>query len=275
MSENGDLISVVVPVYNAEKYIDKCVDSILNQSYKNLELILVDDGSSDLSLKKCEAKKECDSRIVLISQKNSGVTKARSVGVENATGKWVCFVDSDDVLPVDSIRCLYMNSESADIVVGQIHYNGTYEWKYPIFKACLSSFDAIEAMFHERIHSGPVARLIKRDLFDAQVLDIPRSITHGEDFIMNYRLFQKTESIKVIDCFVYEYVENLQGSSNNNDPYRSLKYCRLQEKILNESTLFCNKKRMKPLLREFYWLHRKGFLKKWIKIFVKKIFNQI
>ena len=269
MSENGDLISVVVPVYNAEKYIDKCVDSILNQSYKNLELILVDDGSSDLSLKKCVKKKECDSRIVLISQENSGVTMARKVGVENTTGKWVCFVDSDDVLPVDSIRCLYMNSESADIVVGQIHYNGTYEWNYPRFNDCLSSFDAIEAMFHDRIHSGPVAKLIKRELFDSLIFDIPRSITHGEDFIMNYRLFQKTELIRVIDQIVYEYIENSQSTSNKNDPYRSLNYCRLQEKILNESTLPCNKKKMEPLLKEFYWFHRKGFLKKWIKSFFR------
>ncbi len=272
MDEVDDMISVVVPVYNAEKYIDKCVESILNQSYKNLELILVDDGSSDLSLKKCEAKKECDSRIVLVSQKNSGVTKARSVGVENASGKWVCFVDSDDVLPVDSIRCLRKNSESAEIVVGQIHYNGSYEWKYPRFNACLNTFDAIEALFHDRIHSGPVAKLIKRELFDSHVFDIPRSITHGEDFIMNYRLFQKTELIRVIDQIVYEYIENSQSTSNKNDPYGSLNYCRLQEKILNESTLPCNRKKMKPLFRELFWFHRKRILKKWIKAFIKKVF---
>lgn len=266
-----DLISVIVPVYNAEKFIDKCIDSILNQTYKNLELILVNDGSADSSLHKCEKKKEYDSRIILISQKNSGVTKARSVGVERASGKWIVFVDADDFLPENSIKILLDNSENAEIVIGQIHYNGNYEWKYPRFNAKLNSYEAVEGMFHDKIHSGPVAKLIKRELFDGHVLDIPRSITHGEDFIMNYRLFQRTESIVVIDQIVYEYIANLQSATNVCNPYGKLNYCRLVEKILYDSTLTKNLDKVKPLLREFYWANRKGFLKRKVKAFINRI----
>ena len=102
-----DLITVVVPVYNVEKYIKKCIDSIINQTYKNIEIILVNDGSTDNSGKICNdyAKKDC--RIKVIHKENGGLSDARNFGIENTTGKYITFVDSDDYIEIDYVEYLY------------------------------------------------------------------------------------------------------------------------------------------------------------------------
>ena len=89
-------VSGIVPVYKAENFLPKCIDSILNQTYKDFELILVNDGSPDKSGKICDKYSEKDNRIIVIHKKNGGVSSARNIGIENATGKYICFVDSDD-----------------------------------------------------------------------------------------------------------------------------------------------------------------------------------
>ena len=112
-------ISIIVPVYNCEKYIEKCINSILNQTFKDLELILIDDGSSDKSGEICEEFKQKDSRVKVIHEKNSGVSIARNVGINIAKGKFIGFVDSDDYLSSDMYEFLYENlkNSSADISV--------------------------------------------------------------------------------------------------------------------------------------------------------------
>lgn len=112
-------ISVIVPVYNCEKYIEKCINSILNQTFKDLELILIDDGSSDKSGEICEEFKKKDSRVKVIHEKNSGVSIARNVGINIAKGKFIGFVDSDDYLSSDMYEFLYENlkNSGADISV--------------------------------------------------------------------------------------------------------------------------------------------------------------
>ncbi len=106
MLEN-ELISVIVPVYNCEQYLEECIDSIIGQTYKNLEVILVDDGSTDLSGEICDryAKKDC--RIKVIHQKNSGAQAARSTGIENANDKYMGFVDSNDWVDENMFEVLY------------------------------------------------------------------------------------------------------------------------------------------------------------------------
>ena len=104
---NNDLISVVIPVYNVEKYIDECLESVLNQTYYNLEIILVDDGSTDKSGKICDKYQKKDSRIKVIHKKNGGLSDARNVGIKNSTGKYITFIDSDDTIAIDFISYLY------------------------------------------------------------------------------------------------------------------------------------------------------------------------
>ena len=92
----NDLVSIVVPIYNVEKYLKKCIDSIINQTYKNIEIILVDDGSTDNCGKICDEYTKTDNRIVVIHKKNGGLSDARNAGLDIAKGKYIAFVDSDD-----------------------------------------------------------------------------------------------------------------------------------------------------------------------------------
>ncbi|MDO5379590.1 MAG: glycosyltransferase [Acidaminococcaceae bacterium] len=117
-------ISVIVPVYNVEKYLPKCVESIVNQTYKNLEIILVDDGSTDKSGEICDGYSLKDCRIKVIHKKNGGLSDARNVGLDICTGEYIGFVDSDDYIDKDMYRALYKFSEknNLDVVMCGSYY---------------------------------------------------------------------------------------------------------------------------------------------------------
>ena len=104
---DNELISIVIPIYNVEKYIEKCLDSVIKQTYKNIEIILVDDGSPDNCGKICDSYANNDKRIQVIHKENGGLSDARNVGIERANGKYITFVDSDDYIELDYIEYLY------------------------------------------------------------------------------------------------------------------------------------------------------------------------
>ena len=108
-----DLISVVVNVFNGEKYIKKCLDSIINQTYKNIEILIVNDGSTDKTLEVCKSIK--DKRIRIIDQKNIGISLSRNVGMDNSKGDYIFFVDSDDFIEKDTIEYLYNLCKKEDV----------------------------------------------------------------------------------------------------------------------------------------------------------------
>lgn len=113
------VISVVLPIYNVEKYLNRCVKSVINQSYKNLEIILVDDGSPDNCPVLCDEWTKKDNRIKVVHKKNAGLGYARNTGIENATGEYICFFDSDDYIALDTIEKAYnlATQEKSDMVV--------------------------------------------------------------------------------------------------------------------------------------------------------------
>lgn len=204
-------ISIIIPLYNTEKYISECILSILNQTYKNIEIIVINDGSTDHSEEKCLELQKTDKRIKYIYQNNAGVTAARKRGVENATGGWISFVDADDILVPNAIQTLVEKSKNHDIVIGDIKpfYNTIEE--VSITSSCK------ELIFNKdqyirillsgtrfRIH-GPCAKIYKKELFDSESFAIPRTIKRGEDFIMNVRLGLKANSICYSRTIVYLY----------------------------------------------------------------------
>ena len=105
----SELISVVVPIYNVEKYLTRCLEALLKQTYTNLEIILVDDGSPDESGKICDSYAKKDSRIKVIHKKNGGLSDCRNKGISVATGEWITFVDGDDYVDLNMIDILYKN----------------------------------------------------------------------------------------------------------------------------------------------------------------------
>ena len=101
------LISVVLPIYNVEKYLRRCLDSVVNQTYKNLEILLINDGSTDNCLKICEEYAKSDNRVQVINKNNAGLGMARNTGIDYAKGEYICFFDSDDYIELNTIEKLY------------------------------------------------------------------------------------------------------------------------------------------------------------------------
>ena len=122
----NEKISVIVPVYNVKLYLHKCVDSILNQTYQNIEVLLIDDGSTDGSSDICDSYTEKDSRIKVVHKKNGGLSSARNTGLDMATGEYILFVDSDDYIDIEMIRRLYdaLVKTGADMSVCNIRMVG-------------------------------------------------------------------------------------------------------------------------------------------------------
>jgi len=119
----NNLISIIVPVYNVDKYLDECIKSIINQTYENLEVILIDDGSTDDSGKICDKWKANDKRIKVIHKKNGGVSSARNLGLENANGEYIGFVDGDDTISDNMFEILYNNMIKNDADISMCNYN--------------------------------------------------------------------------------------------------------------------------------------------------------
>lgn len=211
----NEKISIIVPIYNAAPYLDRCIETLIKQTYQNKEIILVNDGSKDNSLSICELWKTKSPLITVISQKNQGVTIARKNGVWASTGSIVAFVDSDDELPLNAIELLYDAMGSSDIVIGQVEFHGKWDWPYSPKNFVVDRKKYLKMMFRSKcVHGGPFARLFRRSLFDENVFDIPRSINCGEDFLMNLRLAFKAKTVQFIPELVYLYLSR-EGSVMN------------------------------------------------------------
>lgn len=170
-------ISIIVPVYNCEKYISNCINSILEQSFKDFELILVDDGSSDRSFEICESFAKKDNRVRAIHQPNSGVSRARNRGLDEAKGEYIGFVDGDDCVDKEMYKRLYKNlaDNNADIsICGIVNYflkkNGITE---KVRQSQVDGFwifsgeQALKEALQSRLYSvNPVNKLFKKELFD-------------------------------------------------------------------------------------------------------------
>ena len=131
---DGELISIIIPIYNAENYLLRCVDSILEQSYQNLQIILVDDGSTDDSSSICDHYSEKDSRINVIHKRNEGVARARNCGTLHAKGAYIAFIDADDFVNkfyVETLLCVLKQENSDMVVCGMKTF---YESKKKIYK---------------------------------------------------------------------------------------------------------------------------------------------
>lgn len=198
-------ISVVVPVYNGEKYLGQCIDGILAQSFRDFELILLDDGSPDGSGAICDRYAEKDSRIRVIHKPNEGINRTRWRGVQEARAEWVTFSDDDDTMEPDALEKLYALRLGTDIVVG-----------FTVLPSKrLGDNTTIEDCRRAQISGGgipptPWAKLYRRSLMTEDVFDFPRDIDGEEDMIMNIRLIFKTQ---LPPHFLYECIYHFRRNT--------------------------------------------------------------
>lgn len=214
------LISIVVPVYNVEKYLSACVDSILNQTYKNLEIILVDDGSTDGSEKICDDYARRHKRIKVIHKENGGLSDARNVGIDAATGDYLAFVDSDDLINVRFIEILYALVKENKAGIASVEFKNFYDEESPDLSGSLigdtmilQSEEAIDKILYQNILDNSVCnKLYNIHLFDGLRFPVGKLY---EDMALFYRVFERAERIVHRRVAIYYYrlrKESLTGN---------------------------------------------------------------
>lgn len=218
---NGPIISLIVPCYNVEQYLPKCIDSILCQTYKNLEIWLVDDGSPDRCGEICDEYAKIDNRIKVIHKKNGGLSDARNVAIDKASGEWITFVDSDDYVTEDYVETLYnlvaqyhCKMSVADWQIFPLGSNVSIENKKTI-EIFFSSKGALEDMFNQRhFDNSACVKLYHRDLF--KDIRFPKGMLF-EDLLTTFKLMLRCEDgIAYSSKKIYYYMfrpSSIEGSS--------------------------------------------------------------
>lgn len=161
------MISVIVPVYNVELYLRKCIDSILAQTYRDLEILVVDDGSTDGSGKICDEYKK-DERVRVFHTENRGLSATRNLGLDKATGEWIGFVDSDDWIEPDMYEVLFRKAEEteADVVECGCHADyTTTSYEHRAIQRTVSGIDAVKALIRSEIRTQVWNKIWRRHLF--------------------------------------------------------------------------------------------------------------
>jgi glycosyltransferase involved in cell wall biosynthesis len=246
------LISVIIPIYNSEKYLNECISSVLKQTYKDFELILVDDGSTDESLKVCNDFAKIDSRITVVHQVNSGVSIARNRGLEIAKGDFIAFVDSDDFVDNDWLELLVKGiiEKNADVAVCGIKLDDkqkivesrceTKEQTILRLQECGLLYSVFNKLYRKKF--------IFSNFKDGQVF--------GEDLIFNLKYFQNINTVAVISQALYFYRKDNQNSATTG--FREDKFENII--LLNKQTAdfcdsICDKNVREKIQNRFIALH--------------------
>lgn len=215
-----ELISIIVPIYNVEKYLRRCIESIMNQTYKNLEIILIDDGSEDNSGKICDEYVEKDSRIKVIHKKNGGLSDARNSGLKIAEGKYVGFVDSDDYIAVDMYEYLFNLIKNNDACISICNFEKIWdniekkdkEIEFKQSELVLDSKEALKSIIDDKkLKSYAWNKLYKIELF--KDIEYPKGL-NMEDIATTYRLIYKSKKVVIGNEKKYYYIQR-EGSILN------------------------------------------------------------
>ncbi|EHV2895884.1 glycosyltransferase family 2 protein, partial [Enterococcus faecalis] len=204
------LVSVVIPVYNVEKYVEKCLDSVINQTYQNLEIIIVNDGSTDNSLSVCQKKKLSDSRIKLINKENGGLSSARNAGIECAQGEFICFIDSDDWIELDYIEVLLNGMENTNVDISVIQMIKVKDFNKIAFQSeSQTKWDIFEreTAMRELFSSNLIGYSANNKLYRISLF---KSIRYPEGMLMEdkgttYRLIDSSTKVAVNGSTKYHY----------------------------------------------------------------------
>lgn len=233
MKNEEKMISVIIPIYNAEKYLNKCLSSIVNQTYSNLEIILVNDGSIDTSLAICEKYKQNDDRIVIVNKQNEGLVRARKDGIRMAKGEYITFVDADDWIDITTYENVHMGT--ADIIA----YGLTEEYEYcsksktnkieqnlydkkGIGREIIPRMLSTGTFFEFGILPNLVCKLIKKDLFLQTIDDVSDNVTIGEDVDFFFRTVFRAESLLITKDVPYHYRQHQDSMMRTELPVKKI-----------------------------------------------------
>ncbi|MBR5647783.1 glycosyltransferase family 2 protein [Candidatus Saccharibacteria bacterium] len=222
INANKIVVSVVVPAYNAEKTLKRCLDSIINQTYNLLDIIVVDDGSSDSTFSLMKKYADCDKRIKVLCGIHKGPNAARAIGVSEAVGEYVMFVDSDDYIASDAVSIIVDNFKRYD--VDAVRFNGEHQKNGKIIAPVFNSSGDF-VIDHSKImdlllttyklnslclQAYKTKMLQKKGVFES-------SLCFGEDFLTNLRVHKNTDSMLVINAPLYYYCFNSKSITRTNE----------------------------------------------------------
>ena len=248
----NSLVSIIVPVYNAEKYLPRCIDSILGQSFSDFELLLINDGSKDNSGKICDGYAANDSRVRVFHKENGGASAARNYGLDNATGKYVCFVDADDWVDKDYLKQLLPNEEE-EMVVCSIRYEGNTNKNLCISNKKRNK-ECIESTLHQMIDHmavcSPCCKIMRRDIIERNQIRFDTDVSAGEDMLFICDYFSAgLEKIRTLSLPLYHYYV---------DDNESLSH-RIVDFETTEYVLDCIKERIDKLSGVYEWNNDDGY----------------
>lgn len=219
----NEKISVIVPVYNNEKYIGRCLKSICENTYKDLEIIVIDDGSSDQSGNICDEYAKKDFRIKVIHQKNQGVSNTRNLGISLSTGKYISFIDSDDTVPKNFYSELLTASKDQECdlcICSVLHIDNGCEKSFGLpnsFKIYISQNKSERKELWYKLNEtyllyGPYNKLYKAEVVIKNQIEFPIDISYGEDLLFNLKYLNYCSIIKYVSYPQYFYYTDNQNS---------------------------------------------------------------
>lgn len=225
--ESCELISIIIPIYKVEKYLDKCIKSVVNQTYRNLEIILVDDGSPDDCPHICDEWKKKDSRIEVIHKANGGLSDARNAGIEVAKGDYIGFVDSDDYIEKEMYQQLYeaIKSENADLAICNLEYvkeeGGILSMDSPIKNEVFGGREGL----HKLVGKNSWCYVtVPNKLYSRAALKgikFPVGKLHEDEFVI-HKIFSQCDRVASIETKLYKYVQRGGSIMSNTKTVKSL-----------------------------------------------------
>lgn len=276
-----ELISIIIPIYNVEKYLNECINSVIGQTYKNLEIILINDGSTDESKKICKYFKSIDSRIILINSKNNGGGAAKNIGLDVCNGKYIMFVDSDDYIKKDMVEKLYLTMHEKKVDIVQCNIYLLYKNKLKIknktpIKKIFSQEEFLCMTCKDWSYYVIYNKLYKRELI--RDIRFPEG-TIIDDEYFTYKIIGNAINIFEIEEPMYYYRQR-KGSLMHNEDYKlkrdqnEIEICKLENEYIKKNfpnILDCfHKKTIDSFLRVCYRNFKNEFILSDVVKYLKK-----
>ena len=214
------LVSIIVPVYNVDKYLERCVNSIIQQSYRNLEIILVDDGSTDNSGTICDTYKEKDDRIIVIHKENGGLSDARNAGIKIFTGEYVTFIDSDDYVSLDMISYMMLVLEKTACKVVQCEYAKGYDENYKFhYSGKYIVYDNSVVCENRDVHVCVWGKLYEKSLIKGRYFPIGKI---NEDEYYTYKCVYESNRTAIMPDALYYYFQRSNSIMHKKKTYLNM-----------------------------------------------------
>ena len=228
------LISIIVPVYNAEKYLIVAIESILNQTISDIELILIDDGSTDNSAKICDEYAEKDKRIKVVHHENRGVSKVRNEGLQLAKGKYIGFVDADDFIEKDMYEFLIKNitNYNCDISICGYTKKSEIDNSVDIVEVIENKDAMLRLLLQDGVEGYLWNKIIRRDLFYG--IEFPNEISIAEDMYVLWEVLKKSKKICISSKICYHYIQHTNSLCNKNFSIKRLDILKVHMKLFEE-----------------------------------------